>query len=145
MSSPLDRLKSLTAQISSYELERKKNLKEIERLYQNLGISQKVPYFEDLFLFKALNLSGISLSDETLGETREGKYAQIIAIEYDKEAKVKNKNISLGYYGRAEKVAPETKNAIVSFILGWRFEKSFRTLEHYYQLKSRLDTAVPTE
>jgi hypothetical protein len=138
VSSALDRLKNLTAQISSYELERKKNLRELETLYQSLGISDKVERFEDLFGFKAINLSGISLSDEDLGTLKEGKYAQIIGIMYDKEAKVKNKNISLAYFGRVEKLSVEQKNDIIAFVLGWRFEKSFRTLEHYHNLLGQL-------
>ena len=138
MSSALDRLKNLTAQISSYELERKSNLKNLEELYRKLRIDIKVEHFETLFDFKAINLSGLSLADEDLGAIKEGKYAQIIAIIYDKEAKVKNKNISLAYYGRAEKLALEQKNEIISFVLGWRFEKSFRTLEHYHNLMSHL-------
>lgn len=134
MSSALDRLKNLTAQISSYELERKSNLKEVEELYSKLGINAKVERFEDLFEYKAINLSGLSLADEDLGSIKEGKYAQIIAIIYDKNAKVKNKNISLGYYGRAERLSSEQKKEIITFVLGWRFEKSFRTLEHYHNL-----------
>lgn len=141
MSSALDRLKNLTAQISSYELERKSNLKELERLFTALNIGVKVSEFEDLFEFKAINLSGISLSEEDLGGIKEGKYAQIIAIIYDKEAKVKNKNISLGYFGRAEKVDKETVRDIVAFVLSWRFEKSFRTLEHYHNLLAQLKVA----
>lgn len=138
MSSALDRLKNLTAQISSYELERKSNLRKLEELYQKLGVESKVERFEDLFNYKAINLSGLSLADEDLGAIKEGKYAQIIAIIYDKNAKVKNKNISLGYYGRAEKISPELKNEIIGFVLGWRFEKSFRTLEHYHKLLAEL-------
>jgi len=138
VSSALDRLKNLTAQISSYELERKSNLKEVEELYTKLGINAKVKRFEDLFEYKAINLSGLSLADEDLGAVKEGKYAQIIAIIYDKNAKVKNKNSSLGYYGRAEKLSSEQKREIVSFVLGWRFEKSFRTLEHYHNLMASL-------
>ena len=109
MSSALDRLKNLTAQISSYELERKSNLKKLEELYQKLGVEGKVEQFDDLFNFKAINLSGLSLSDDDLGSVKEGKYAQIIAIIYDKNAKVKNKNVSLGYYGRAEKLSSDLK------------------------------------
>lgn len=138
MSSALDRLKNLTAQISSYELERKSNLKELERLFFALGINVKVSEFENLFEFKAINLSGISLSDDDLGMIKEGKYAQIIAIIYDKEAKVKNKNISLGYFGRAEKLEKAVIRDIVAFVLSWRFEKSFRTLEHYHNLLAQL-------
>lgn len=142
MSSALDRLKNLTAQISSYELERKSNLKTLEDLYAKLGIDSKVERFEDLFEYKAINLSGLSLSDEDLGAIKEGKYAQIIAIIYDKNAKVKNKNVSLGYYGRAEKLSSEQKKEIITFILGWRFEKSFRTLEHYHNLMASLKSSV---
>lgn len=142
MSSALDRLKNLTAQISSYELERKSNLKELEERYLALGIDQKVDSFENLFEFKAINLSGLSLADEDLGSVKEGKYAQIIAIIYDKDAKVKNKNISLAYYGRAEKLSAVQKKEIIAFVLGWRFEKSFRTLEHYHNLMASLKTFV---
>jgi hypothetical protein len=139
VSSALDRLKNLTAQISSYELERKNNLKTIEVLYESLGIDNKVSQFPDLFEFKAINLSGVSLADESLGEIKEGKYAQIIGILYDNTAKVKNKNISLAYFGRAEKVSGELKRDIITFVLGWRFEKSFRTLEHYHNLMAQLE------
>lgn len=139
MSSALDRLKNLTAQISSYELERKNNLKALELLYATLGIESKVTLFNDLFEFKAINLSGISLADESLGLIKEGKYAQVIGILYDSTAKVKNKNISLAYFGRAEKVNPELKRDIIAFVLGWRFEKSFRTLEHYHNLMAQLE------
>lgn len=142
MSSALDRLKNLTAQISSYELERKSNLKSVEDLYAKLGIDSKVERFEDLFEYKAINLSGLSLSDEDLGSIKEGKYAQIIAIIYDKHAKVKNKNISLGYYGRAEKLSPNDKKDIITFVLGWRFEKSFRTLEHYHNLMATVKSSI---
>ncbi|MDD2829958.1 MAG: hypothetical protein PHW18_10325 [Sulfuricurvum sp.] len=138
MSSALDRLKNLTAQISSYELERKNNLKTLEELYHKLDITHKIAHFDDLFELKAINLSGISLGDEDLGAIKEGKYAQIIGILYDSSAKVKNKNISLAYYGRAEKVEYELKKDIISFILAWRFEKSFRTLEHYHNLMGTL-------
>jgi len=144
VSSALDRLKNLTAQISSYELERKSNLKLLEELYTRLGVDAKVACFEELFSFKAVNLSGLSLSEDDLGAVKEGKYAQIIAIIYDKEAKVKNKNISLAYYGRAEKLSPLQKKDIIAFVLGWRFEKSFRTLEHYHNLMANLKS-FPTE
>jgi len=84
-----------------------------------------------------MNLAGISLSDEALGTLHEGKYVQIIAITYDREAKVRNRNSSLGYFGRAEKLEPSLRDSVVSFVLRWRFEKSFRTLEHYHTLLQR--------
>jgi hypothetical protein len=137
LSSALDRLKNLTAKISSYEVARKENMAALETLYGELGIDEKVPDFYDLFVFKAMNLSGISLSDDSLGTPHEGKYVQIIAITYEKDAKVRNKNSSLGYFGRAEKLEQSQKDAIVSFVLRWRFEKSFRTLEHYHTMLQR--------
>ncbi len=143
MSSALDRLKDLTSKISSYELTRKENLRRIETLYAKLHIDAKVPTFEDLFDFKAINLTGLSLTTEHLGEIQEGRYVQMIAISYDADAIVKNKNSSLGYFGRAEKIDAELKNEIVTFVLSWRFEKSFRTLEHYNTLLSALERNDP--
>ncbi len=134
MVSALDRLKDLTSKISSYELTRKENLKRLERLFVELGIHEKVDPFEAIFDFKAINLTGVSLTPEALGEIQEGRYVQMIAITYDAQAVVKNRNRSLGYFGRSEKIDPERKAAVVTFILSWRFEKSFRTLEHYNAL-----------
>jgi len=134
MSSALDRLKNLTNKISSYEVARKDNLKILQNLYEEIGINAKVEEFSDIFNFKAINLSGASLLSENLGEIKEGKYLQILAIGYDKEAIVKSKNISLGYFGRAESVDVELKNKIVEFIIRYRFEKSFMTLEHYHDM-----------
>ena len=138
MSSALDRLKELTSKISSYELARKENLRALTALFERLELSAKVGAFNELFEFKAINLSGISLGEEDIGTVKEGKYLQIIGIKYDKEAKVKNRNISLGYYGRVEKVDADLRDTIVRFIIAWRFEKSFRTLEHYYTMLERL-------
>ena len=132
MSSALDRLKNLTNKISSYETARKENLRLLEKLFNALEMGQKVDKFNDIFLFKAINLSGASLQKENLGEVKEGKYLQILAISYDKEAAKKSKNISLGYYGRAENVDTDFKNMVVEFIIRYRFEKSFMTLEHYH-------------
>jgi len=134
MSSALDRLKNLTNKISSYELERKQNRIKLQSLYLELGIDKKVAIFEDIFSFKAINLSGASLLEENLGEIKEGKYLQILAIRYDKTAKVKSKNSSLAYFGRAENVELGLKDKVVEFIIRYRFEKSFMTLEHYYDM-----------
>lgn len=134
MSSALDRLKNLTNKISGYEIARKDNLKILEALYKEIHINQKVQSFEDLFHFKAINLSGASLLSENLGEIKAGKYLQVLAISYDKDAAVKSKNTSLAYFGRAENVEPELKNKVVEFILRYRFEKSFMTLEHYHEM-----------
>lgn len=132
MSLALERLKNLTNKISGYERARKDNLAVLQNLYDELGINQKVEDFSELFNFKAINLSGASLLNESLGEIKKGKYLQILAIGYDKDAVVKSKNISLGYFGKAENVDVDLKNKIVEFIIRFRFEKSFMTLEHYY-------------
>ncbi len=134
MSSALDRLKNLTNKISGYETARKDNLKILENLYKEINIDKKVQNFNELFHFKAINLSGASLLSENLGEIKEGKYLQILAISYDKDAAVKSKNISLAYFGRVENVDLELKNKVVEFILRYRFEKSFMTLEHYHSM-----------
>lgn len=131
VSSALDRLKSLTNKISSYERVRKDNLKILEELFFEVKIDDKVEKFNDIFDFKALNLSGASLQAENLGEIKEGKYLQILAISYDKDAVIKSKNVSLGYFGKVENVEAEFKDKIVEFIIRYRFEKSFMTLEHY--------------
>ncbi|MDD5371902.1 MAG: hypothetical protein PHO62_00580 [Sulfurimonas sp.] len=140
MSSALDRLKNLTNKISSYELARKDNLAILQNLYGELGINQKVEEFGELFNFKAVNLSGASLLNDSLGEIKKGKYLQILAIGYDKDAVVKSKNISLGYFGKAENVDEELKNKIVEFIIRFRFEKSFMTLEHYHGMLESFKT-----
>ena len=134
MSSALDRLKNLTNKISSYELERKHNMKKLKALFLDIGINKKVENFEDIFYFKAINLSGASLLDDNLGEIKEGKYLQILAISYDKTAKIKSKNSSLAYFGRVESVDVAFKDKVVEFIIRYRFEKSFMTLEHYHDM-----------
>lgn len=134
MSSALDRLKNLTHKISGYEITRKENLKILEELFYRIGIDKKVQNLEELFLFKAINLSGASLSLENIGEIKEGKYFQILAISYDKNAQVKSKNISLAYFGRVENVDINLKNSVIEFIIRYRFEKSFMTLEHYNEI-----------
>jgi len=131
MSSALDRLKNLTNKISSYERVRKDNLIILEKLFYEINIDKKVEKFNDIFEFKALNLSGASLQSKNLGEIKEGKYLQILAISYNKEASVKSKNISLGYFGKVENVTSAFKDKIIEFIIRYRFEKSFMTLEHY--------------
>jgi len=134
MSSALDRLKNLTNKISSYELARKENIKRLEELYRLLCIDAKVESFRKLFDFKAINLSGVSLQEESLGEMKEGKYLQILAISYDKTATVKSKNISLAYFGRVENVDEVLRAKVVEFVIRYRFEKSFINLEHYHQM-----------
>jgi hypothetical protein len=134
MSSALDRLKNLTNKISSYETARKENLKILKNLYKKIEIDKKVENFSDLFDFKAINLSGASLLNESLGEIKKGKYLQVLAISYDKTAVQKSKNVSLAYFGKVESVDTVLKDMVVEFIIRYRFEKSFMTLENYYDM-----------
>lgn len=144
MSDKLERLKALAdkaSAITTYEVERKKNLKRLRDLFDRLQLGEKVERFEEIFDFKAINLSGISLTAESLGKITEGKYAQIIAITYMEEAgKRRAKNINLRYFGRVENLDPSLKHAIVEFILRWRLEKSFRGVDHYRNLLKSLET-----
>jgi len=138
MSSALERLKNLTNKISSYELARKNNFERLRELFSEVGIDKKVDNLEALLNFKAINLSGVSLQEESLGEIKEGKYLQVLAIAYDKNAAVKSKNISLAYFGRVESVESAFKDKVVEFVIRYRFEKSFINLEHYHGMLERL-------
>jgi hypothetical protein len=60
-------------------------------------------------------------------------------------AKKKAKNVSLGYFGKAQTLEPELKNDIIEFVLRWRYEKAFQTLEHYEELIERLDEPITIE
>lgn len=120
---------------------RQENIARVEELYETLRIFEKSPDFNNIFLYKAMNLSGIGLKEEDFGEVREGKYIQIIAITYepDKNGKKKAKNISLGYFGKAETLKPVLKNKIIEFVLRWRYEKAFQNVEHYKDLLSKVE------
>jgi hypothetical protein len=119
---------------------RQENIKRLERLYHQLKIDEKSPDFENIFIYKAMNLSGIGLKEEDFGEVREGKYIQVIAITYepDKNGKKKAKNVSLGYFGKAEKLEEKLKNEIIEFVLRWRYEKAFQNVEHYKELIEKI-------
>jgi hypothetical protein len=120
---------------------RARNLERLAQLFLTLDIRKKVEKIEELFIFKAMNISGVGLKEEDFGEIREGKYVQVIAITYepDKNGKKKAKNISLGYFGKAETLEPARKNRIIEFVLRWRYEKAFQNLEHYRSLLSRVE------
>ncbi len=122
------------------EKERVENLRRLSELFFTLEISKKIDPISDLFIFKAMNISGIGLKEEDFGEVREGKYVQVIAITYepDKNGKKKAKNISLGYFGKAEALDEERKNKVIEFVLRWRYEKAFQNLEHYRSLLERV-------
>ncbi len=119
---------------------RVENLKRVAQLYVELTIYEKAPDIEQLFIYKAMNISGIGLKEDDFGEIREGKYVQVIAITYepDKNGKKKAKNISLGYFGKAETLEVTHKNEIIEFVLRWRYEKAFQNLEHYKDLLDRV-------
>ncbi len=125
---------------------RGQNIERVKALYEKLKIYEKSPDFNNIFMYKAMNLSGIGLKEEDFGEVREGKYIQIIAITYepDKNGKKKAKNISLGYFGKAETLAPVLKNEIIEFVLRWRYEKAFQNVEHYKDLIARVETPRET-
>lgn len=116
------------------------NIKRVKELYERLGIFEKSPDFDNIFVYKAMNLSGIGLKEEDFGEVREGKYIQIIAITYEpgKNGKKRAKNISLGYFGKAETLLEERKNDIIEFVLRWRYEKAFQNVEHYKDLIAKI-------
>jgi hypothetical protein len=116
------------------------NLVHMLSLYEKLDIAKKAPNVENIFMYKAMNISGVGLKEEDFGEIREGKYVQIIAITYepDKNGKKKAKNISLGYFGKAETLENSFKNDIIEFVLRWRYEKAFQNLKHYRVLLARL-------
>ena len=122
---------------------RAKNIYRIAQLYQTLSIDAKAPDFDNIFIYKAMNISGIGLKEDDFGEIREGKYCQIIAITYeaDKNGKKKAKNISLSYFGKAEKLEDSLRNDIMEFVLRWRYEKAFQNLEHYKDLLGRIKPA----
>ncbi len=124
---------------------RQGNIDRVKTLFEKLKIFEKSPDFNNIFHYKAMNLSGIGLKEEDFGQVREGKYIQIIAITYepDKNGKKKAKNISLGYFGKAETLDPKLKNEIIEFVLRWRYEKAFQNVEHYKELIEKID--IPTD
>lgn len=120
---------------------RRENILRVKELYEKLKIFEKSPDFDNIFIYKAMNLSGIGLKEDDFGEAREGKYIQIIAITYeaDKNGKKKAKNISLGYFGKAETLETVLKNEIIEFVLRWRYEKAFQNVQHYKELIARVE------
>ncbi len=125
----------------SFKTVRQENIDRVKTLFENLKIFEKSPDFDHIFDYKAMNLSGIGLKEEDFGQVREGKYIQVIAITYepDKTGKKKAKNISLGYFGKAETLDSRLKNNIIEFVLRWRYEKAFQNVEHYKDLIEKID------
>ncbi len=126
---------------------RDENIIRVQKLYEKLKIFEKSPDFDQVFMYKAMNLSGIGLKEDDFGEVRDGKYIQIIAITYepDKNGKKKAKNISLGYFGKAETLDNVLKNEIIEFVLRWRYEKAFQNVEHYKDLIARVEVSEDTQ
>ena len=145
VSKPVKKVSSNKVSVSSDKV-REENIVRVKILYEKLKIFEKSPDFDNIFIYKAMNLSGIGLKEEDFGEVREGKYIQIIAITYepDKNGKKKAKNISLGYFGKAESLDVALKNEIIEFVLRWRYEKAFQNVEHYKDLIARVDTPSNT-
>jgi len=123
---------------------REDNIARVQELYEKLKIFEKSPDFDEIFIYKAMNLSGIGLKEDDFGQVREGKYIQVIAITYepDKNGKKKAKNISLGYFGKAETLDVTLKNEIIEFVLRWRYEKAFQNVAHYKDLLNILDQST---
>ena len=147
MSNKIERLKALANELTSYEIDRKKNQKRLKELFEKFELYEKIEDFKYIFEFKAMNLSGISLNHSNLGEISKGKYAQIIAISYAGDnGKKRAKNINLKYFGRVEKLDEKLKSDIIEFILRWRLEKSFLGVDHYRkmikELQNREDNKV---
>ncbi len=123
---------------------RTSNIISLASLYISLNIEKKVENFNDIMIYKAMNISGIGLKEDDFGEIREGKYVQVIAITYepDKNGKKKAKNISLGYFGKAETLDADQKRAVIEFVLRWRYEKAFQNMEHYKNLLTRIENGI---
>jgi len=138
--------KAVKKKVFSSDKVREENIVRVKVLYEKLKIFEKSPDFSNIFIYKAMNLSGIGLKDEDFAQVREGKYIQIIAITYepDKNGKKKAKNISLGYFGKAETLDDTLKNEIIEFVLRWRYEKAFQNVEHYKDLIARVETPSET-
>ncbi|CAA6801159.1 MAG: Unknown protein [uncultured Sulfurovum sp.] len=119
---------------------REKNLEKIQKLFKTLRLDKKHANFTSIFNYQAINLAGIGLKNEDFGEIREGKYVQIIAIasEINNNGEKIIKNLSLGYYGKAEKLSQKEKGNIIEFVLRWRYEKTFQHSDYYQQLLEKL-------
>jgi len=131
---------------NSYDGVREANINRVKQLFFKLKIFEKSPDFENVFIYKAMNLSGIGLKEEDFAQVREGKYIQIIAITYepDSNGRKKAKNISLGYFGKGETLDSIIKNEIIEFVLRWRYEKAFQNLEHYKDLILKVEKPATT-
>lgn len=134
MTNVYERLNHLIDTMTSYEIDRKENKRKLSLLYSALRVDTKVESFETIFTFNAINLMGVSLQHDTLGMLHEKKYVQMLAIVPRTPHYRRNKNISLGYYGKAQTVDKKTLALIIEFVLRWRYEKTFLSLEQNKKL-----------
>jgi len=134
-------LSTLIDTYASFELKRKANMRALKEEFYALGLDQKVPYFEAIFEYSAINILGISLDENSFGEVAQNKYIQLLAILPKAKSAPKKHNVSLGYYGKGALLDVELKAHIVAFVLRWRFEKGFLALQKYDETVERyLDT-----
>ncbi len=142
-SSPLlDKLDLLTDKIVSYEISRASNLKQLEKLFPLCVLDDSFHTIHELFEFKAMNLMGISLKEESLGMIQTGRYIQLLVITTKKKEDKKSRNISLSYFGKSETVEKEQVARLTEFVLRWRYEKSFLNVNHYKSMIEQLDHDV---
>ena len=133
------RLEKLSSHLLGLENKREYNLKKLKKLFFELGFDKKLNSLNEFFEFKALNLSGVSLSSENFLEIYPKKYFQLIAVKKENE---KSKNISLAYYGRVDNLNKEVLYKVCEFVIRYRFEKSFRNLESYNELIGQFDDKI---
>ncbi len=128
------RLQELTDTLVTYESSRIANIKRLETLFPLCIKGDDFRTIHELFEFKAMNLMGITLSEDALGVIQEGRYVQLLVIAAKQKEDKKSTSISLGYFGKAESVDPQTVAHLTEFVLRWRYEKSFMNVNHYKEL-----------
>ncbi len=127
----IKRVEELLSSLKSTDTLRVKNKKRVCELFEELGLRKKIADCEELFTFVAINLMGISLQKGSIALAQPKRYAQIIGI---KKSGNGTKNVSLRYFGRAEYLNAELRKKIAEFVLRWRLEKSFLSVDHYKEL-----------
>jgi len=149
MSSSLDKLKALTSRLED-KLEEKEKTSEVspsEKPKPKISEKKPSPKPRKIVEINCDNVRNDNIKRvEELYVKLKIKYIQIIAITYepDKNGKKKAKNISLGYFGKAETLENILKNEIIEFVLRWRYEKAFQNVEHYKDLIERVETPSET-
>ena len=134
----LSRLQALTDDITSYEIKRSANIQRLKELFRECVLDESIKDVEELFAFKAMNLMGISLSEELLGSIQKGRYVQLLVITAKKKEEEKSTNLSLSYFGKSELLDDGLRLNLTEFVLRWRYEKSFHNVNHYQKLIEKL-------